>query len=354
MWITLAIAVVAAVVLLAVAALILRAVIQARRAAKLAIRTQNGVNENSFLRIGGIEQWVSIRGEDRANPLLIVAHGGPGSCMTPFIDDSTQAWEKHFTVVHWDQRGAGLTYSRSPKAQGELSLARIADDGIEVTRHALQRTGQAKALLLGISWGSVVIMAMARRQPELFHAVVGAGQVVDMQRNEAVGYESLLARVRAAGDQRAEATLLKLGAPPYASLKQLMAERRVLNAHPPASERGVQGRIIRLLLTAPGFSLKQILDWFQGASFSGVALMDTLMTYSDDPPAPLGVPSVLIQGADDIQTPTSLAGAYFEAMQAPAKRYVSIPGGGHYAVVSMADAFLSALLAEVRPFAANA
>jgi pimeloyl-ACP methyl ester carboxylesterase len=258
-------------------------------------------------------------------------------------------------VVHWDQRGAGLTFSRAPKGQGEISLERIAEDGLELTAYALKRTGQARAILLGGSWGSIVAVVMARRRPELFHALVGAGQVVDSARNEAVGYAALLARVRAAGDARSEAALVKLGPPPW-TMQQTMTERRILiGRHPPSNERGMQKKVLFALLTAPGLSLKQAIDWFGGATFSITALRNALFTYSDGPPyAPLAVPFVVIQGSDDIQTPTSLAAAYVEAIEAPAKRFVSLPGGGHMAIVAMPDAFLQALLAEARPFALGA
>jgi pimeloyl-ACP methyl ester carboxylesterase len=341
-----------ALIVVALAALGYRAWRQARVAAALAIRTPNGINEAGFLRIGGIEQWVSIRGEDVANPLIVVAHGGPGSGLSPFIAVVTRAWERHFTVVHWDQRGAGLTYSRAKHGQGEISLARIAEDGLEVAAHALQRTGQAKAIMLGASWGSMVAVTMARRRPEIFHALVGAGQVVDSGRNEAVGYEALLARVRAAGDARNEAALLRLGPPPW-TLQQTMIERRILiGRYPPASERGMQLKVAHSLLTAPGFSLRQAIDWLGAANFSATALGGALLSYSDGPPyAPLAVPFVIIQGAEDIQMPTSLAAEYLDDIEAPAKRFVSLPGGGHMAVVAMPDAFLQALLTEARPFA---
>jgi proline iminopeptidase len=164
-----------------------------------------------------------------------------------------------------------------------------------------------------------------------------------------------LARVRAAGDARSEAELVKLGPPPW-TLRQTMVERKILiGRYPPPSERGMQTRLVFALLTAPGFSLKQALDWFAAADFSAAALGGGLFGYSDGPPySPLGVPFVVIQGADDIQTPTSLAAAYLEAIEAPAKRFVSLPGGGHMALVAMPDAFLQALLADVRPFALGA
>lgn len=341
---------------LALTALGYRAWRQARVAAALAIRAPNGIDEAGFVRIGEIEQWVSIRGEDLANPVIVMAHGGPGSSLTPFSAIVSRAWERQFTVVHWDQRGAGLTFSRAPNGQGEMSLERIAADGLEVTAHALRRTGQAKAILLGGSWGSMVAVTMARRRPELFHALVGTGQVVDSTRNEAVGYAALLAKVRAAGDARSETALVKLGPPPW-TLAQTMVERRILiGRYSPPSERGMQTKVLVALLTAPGLSLIQARDWFRAADFSAIELRKMLLGgYSDGPPyPPLGMPFVIIQGSEDIQTPTSLAAEYLEAIEAPAKRFVSLPGGGHMASIAMPDAFLQALIAEVRPLALGA
>ena len=155
-------------VVLALGALAFRAWRQLRVAARLEIRTPNGIDESGLQRIGGIEQWVSIRGRDLANPVIVIAHGGPGSGLSPLIAETTLGWERHFTVVHWDQRGAGRTFSRAKAGQGEMTLARIAEDGLEVTAYALKRTGQAKAILFGGSWGTVVAVAMARRRPDLF------------------------------------------------------------------------------------------------------------------------------------------------------------------------------------------
>jgi len=340
---------------LVLAALGWRAWRQARVAASLAIRGPHGIDEAGLVRIGGIEQWISIRGEDLANPVIVVAHGGPGSGLCALVPETTRGWEAHFTVVHWDQRGAGLTFSRAPKGQGEVTLARIAEDGLEVTAHALKRTGHARAILFGGSWGSMVAVTMARRRPELFHAMVGAGQVVDSARNEEVGYAALLARVRAAGDARNEAVLVALGPPPW-TLAQMMTERKILiGRFSPTNERGMQSQVVTALLSAPGLSLRQVIDWFRAADFSAAALMGGLFRYSDGPPyAPLALPFVVIQGADDFQTPTSLAADYLEAIEAPAKRFVSLPGGGHMAMVAMPDAFLGALLTEVRPFAFGA
>jgi hypothetical protein len=76
-----------------------------RRVAKaLEVTTPNRVVEQRFVKVGGIDQWIQLRGEDRANPVLLVLHGGPGWPNAVFTLP-LRPWEQHFTVVQWDHRG---------------------------------------------------------------------------------------------------------------------------------------------------------------------------------------------------------------------------------------------------------
>lgn len=343
----------AIVVLLVVGLAGYRALRQHQAAERQALEGQNAIDEAGFVRIGGIDQWVSIRGEDRSNPVLVVLHGGPGAAFQLIAYEAMRPWEKDFTLVQWDQRGAGRTYGRNGAAgSGELSIDRMAADGVEVVQHALARTGQDKAIVLGASWGSILGVEIARRRPDLLHAYVGAGQVVDMQMNEAVGYDALMAKLRAQGDAKAQARLAAVGPPPYAGLGVLMRQRQILMAHPPASERGLYGRLLPVVFTAPGAGLKDIADWFAGQKFSIGRIYPEMMAYSDhDAARPFAVPVVIIQGDEDIQTPTVLARAWFDKLQAPEKQFVLIPGGGHTAIFMTPEAFHAVLKAHVRPLA---
>src|SRR6266516_3014708 len=103
----------------------------------LAIRSPNGVQEGGFVVIGGIRQWVQIRGEDRNNPVLLFVHGGPGGSTLP-ISSGWQSWEKYFTVVQWDQRGAGRTYGATGDVTAPtMTLERMTQDGVEVAEYLL-------------------------------------------------------------------------------------------------------------------------------------------------------------------------------------------------------------------------
>jgi pimeloyl-ACP methyl ester carboxylesterase len=80
-----------------------------RQAAKaLEITTPNGIVEQRFIKLGGIDQCIQLRGEDRDNPVLLVLHGGP-SWPNAVFTLPLRPWEQHFTVIQWDHRGAGKT-----------------------------------------------------------------------------------------------------------------------------------------------------------------------------------------------------------------------------------------------------
>ena len=71
------------------------------------IVTPNGVQETFEATLGGARQVVNVRGADRANPVLLFVHGGPAAVEMPIAWAFQRPWEDFFTVVQWDQRGAG-------------------------------------------------------------------------------------------------------------------------------------------------------------------------------------------------------------------------------------------------------
>jgi len=106
---------------------------QAATAAALKIESPGAISQECFVRIGGIDQWIGIRGENGDNPVLLIIHGGPGSSYAIFTS-LLRSWEKHLTIVQWDQRGAGKTFVRTGAAEsGELSMDQLTRDGIYVS-----------------------------------------------------------------------------------------------------------------------------------------------------------------------------------------------------------------------------
>ena len=190
-------------------------VVRKRNATDYVISTPNGIDEAAYLKLGGIEQWVTIRGEDRSNPVVLVLHGGPGDTTNPWGHAGFRTWLKTYTVVQWDQRGAGRTLGRNGNTAADLTIDQLVHDGVELASAVRTSLGKKKIILLGHSWGSVLGVLMAKAKPELFSAFVGTGQVGDPARGYYVAFDALLGKARALGDARAIRELQEIGPPPY-------------------------------------------------------------------------------------------------------------------------------------------
>jgi pimeloyl-ACP methyl ester carboxylesterase len=132
------------------------------------------VEEASFVTIGGIEQWMTIRGDDDRKPVLLLLHGGPGDVQSPFISIYAP-YERDFVLVQWDERGAGQTFAKNGAAG--VTLERLTADGIDLAQQLRRRFSKQKLILFGHSWGSLIATGMAQQRPDLFDAYVGTGQV---------------------------------------------------------------------------------------------------------------------------------------------------------------------------------
>ncbi len=321
--------------------------IRARAASDYAISTPNGINEARYLKVGGIEQWVTIRGEDRANPVVLVLHGGPGDAINPWGHAGFRPWLKTYTVVQWDQRGAGRTLGRNGKASATtLTIDRLVQDGVELADALCTSLQKDKILLLGHSWGSVLGVLMAKAKPNSFSAYVGTGQVGDPARGYRVAFDGLLAKARALGDTRALRELQEIGPPPYTGGRGYQVQRRWSNLF-----EGADAFIASMLgfaLTAPGYTMRDMNDWIDGQALSADRLVPQSSALSATAlTGRFAVPVFVIQGSEDFTTPTSLAREFVDGVQAPHKAFVTIPGG-HFAVFMNSSEFLKELSAVLR------
>ena len=295
---------------------------------------RGAVDEESFVTIGGIEQWITIHGDDCTNPVVLFLHGGPGNTLTPFADAIYGGWEKDFTLVQWDQRAAGKTWGRNPPPEESmLTIEQMRDDGLAVARYIAKRLGKTKVILLGGSWGSILGVHMIHAEPELFEAWVGVSQVVNKLENQAASYASVLARARDAKDEVTVAALEGIGAPPWKNPRNPGVLRRASRIYEakvstPAptswwkpSQQYATERAEADYEAGEDFSYIQFVGLSDDGMFASVDLAELGLAFD--------VPVYLIQGAEDLVTVPDVTKKYFDRIEAPAKKYVLVPAAGH-------------------------
>lgn len=293
-----------------------------------AVDGPDGVASLEQLPLNGWPQWVLIRGRDVRKPLLIFLHGGPGSAAMWFAHHWMGELERHFVCVNWDQRGAGRSYRPRPAAE-TMRLAQFVADTVALIEHLTARMGQDKVFLLGQSWGSVLAMKVAAARPDLLHAVVGVGQVVDMMQGEQISYAYALDRARRTDNKRAVRALERIGGPPYRGT-DLFTQRRWLSEFKGDTWSLSLAEVLSIGLRASEYSLGDFGRFLRGAKWSNRLLWDELMTVSLTREVPaVAVPVAFLAGRHDYTTPFELVEAYLESLRAPWKRLVWFDNSAH-------------------------
>jgi pimeloyl-ACP methyl ester carboxylesterase len=330
--------------------LVLRKSNQRKNAQKLIINTPNCIVEERFVKIGGIDQWVTIRGEDRNNPVLFFIHGGPAATYSIF-SPLLRSWEKHFTIVQWDQRGAGKTFRKNGKdGSGTITFDRLTLDGIEVAEHLLDHLDQEKLILVGSSVGSFIGTIMAKRRPDLFHAYVGTDQNVSPE-SQKLSYQMTLDGLRAAGNTKGVKAVERIGPDPTRWSRKDFNQRNQWTIKAITTVPNmIMDIILPAMLSSPDHTIHDIIDIFKGMNYSLNLLFDELLAFDVHK---LGLrfelPFFIFQGDTDSVTPTAIAKEYFDEIETPYKEFVLIKNAGHLAAFARTDQFLDELIKRVRP-----
>jgi len=287
------------------------------------------------LNLGGVSQWILIRGRDKSNPLLLFLHGGPGMPMMYLAHRFQRPLEERFMCVQWDQRGAGKSFHRGVPPES-LNVEQMLSDALELIRLLQGRYGQEKIFLAGHSWGSYLGMLLVSRHPELFHAYVGIGQVVDeaasldlqdrfiRKRAKESGNDEALRDLDFSGPGAHEKWLFKFGAELYGKTGY--------------------GAFIKAGLMAPEYGVFDIPKVGKGSSYSS-----RHMQYNAQEGPHLNnlkrveIPVYFFTGRYDYVTPFELIEKFSRELEAPINRMVWFERSAHFPFFSDPDRFAQAL-----------
>lgn len=309
------------------------------------------IAEAKYLRLGGLDQWVMIRGENIGNPALILLYGGPGFSETTFFRYFNQPLEKAFTVVYWDQRGSGKSFTRN-LARADMTVAQLLADLEELVDYVRERLGKEKVTILGHSWGSQLGALYAARRPEKVAAYVGAAQICDALAAESKSYAIAVELAQRLRNRKALRQLRAIGPPPY-DAKAVMTERTWLQR----MEGQLRGKplwnMLRMVLGAPESSLFELPRVWRGFEFTLDAMLPEVSKLNIMKMVPkLAMPVFFFVGRKDHWVPPETSVAYFDALAAPSKKLVWFEQSGHEAFADEPAKFNAAMLEMVRPLAA--
>ena len=241
------------------------------------------------MRIGGLDQWIHVRGEHTKNPVLLFLHGGPGAALIGVAGRFQAPWEKHFTIVQWDQRGAGKTYARNDRElqRRTMTVRQMQQDTLDMANYLRRRFEREKIVVLGASWGGVPGLWLAHEHPDVVAAYVGVGQAVDLGLNTKTAYEDALAVARTRGLNDAVHELEALRPyPDPANLRKASAaqEWQAELLGPPADRPRFLNipRLLSTLLTAPEYASRRVRVGARPDLFARTAGAGSEHTESDD------------------------------------------------------------------------
>ncbi|NQX88690.1 MAG: alpha/beta hydrolase [Halioglobus sp.] len=324
--------------------------------------TPNGIDEAFYVSLNGHEQFVRIRSRNSRNPVLLILHGGPGVAMSDMLYRVNRPLADYFTLVDWDQRGAGRSHI-DEALMPSMTYQRMVDDTIALIEHLQSHLGVRHVTLLGQSWGSMLGLGVIKARPDLIAAYVGVGQSLAF--NSAFDETARLIRNAAeeVGDTEVVATLRALpGAwPPAAShdeyFKRIETIQQYLVKYGKGLHAGKETDFNKSVLVldtvlSPNIGIMELMDNLERSSLPTTALIEDLehRDLREEFGTDYEVPVFIFQGDHDWQTPTTLVKPWFDSLNTPHKAYVAFKHSGHMPNIEEQGRYIHELISRVRPF----
>lgn len=312
----------------------------------------DSIAEISYLRLGGFDQWVMIRGENTANPILILLHGGPGFPEMRLFRTFNAVLERHYTVVYWMQRGTSKSFDRRMPASS-LTIEQFIADLDELVDVMRTRFGKDKVTLYGHSWGSVLGVLYASRFPDKVAAYVGTGQIGEWAAFETASYTFVLAEAERRGHRKAICELRAIGPPPH-TFGDMVRERKWITRFVGIVRGMSLWRFTRITLGGPEASIFDFPNILRSQLVTPKAMWQELIQVNLIKSAPaLRMPVFFFLGRHDRVVVPETSVAYFDVLSAPSKTFVWFEESGHEPPAEEPAKFNRLMVEMVRPVAMN-
>ena len=291
------------------------------------------ISEKIHININGVEQGMFIKSRDATHPVLLYLHGGLPDYF--LAEKYPTGLEDDFTVVWWEQRGSGISYSADIPPE-TMTLEQMISDTLELTNYLRQRFGKEKIYLMGHSGETFIGIQAAARKPELYYAYIGVEQMSNQLESERLAYEYMLEQYKTNGDT---SMVRKLEAAPVTTADgtpdQYLAVRDIaMHSLGVGTMHDMHSVITGLLLPSfmsPEYTLMEKVNTWRGKSQSGVSMLwDTMLsTDLNKQVTELSIPVYFFHGVYDYTICYPLAKSYFENLKAPLKGFYTFEHSAH-------------------------
>jgi len=299
-------------------------------------KTEYGIDFSESVILGGYPQNIRVRGTCEQNPVLLFLHGGPGAADRHWVLKYQSGLADVCTIVCWDQRGAGKSFSKALAGE-KLTIDLMVRDAGELVEYLCRKFNTEKVYIVGHSWGSVLGVLLAQSKPERIAAYVGMGQVVDLDENERLSYKFVLDEARRRGDKKGIRDLERIGEPvdgSYGSFRNLVTQRNYMSKYGGGEynkKETIWSALILPVLKSPEYSFLDLFRYIRGTLFCTKQLFEEMMSTVrlSKTIKKLDVPVYITQGDHDQNTPASLAQKWLDGLQAPHKEWISFEKSAH-------------------------
>lgn len=306
-------------------------------------------NAEEWIILNGVRQNIRILSQDIRHPVLLFLHGGPGACDRHLIIETQRALSEHYTLVMWDQRGSGKSFTSASLHQ-PVCVQDFIEDARALVDLLCKRFSKQKIAIAGHSWGTIIGLPLCANYPEHIGAYIGQGQFINGARNEEISYRFCLQEAKARGEKRI-CKKLENGAPidgRYPTQRAMMLQRNCLTRYGGgnyAQRGGLVQTLVLPLLKTPEYRLREIPGYVRGLAHLSTALWDEIVARRyDETIVSVQVPVLLTMGKYDYNTPAELARAWFDRLQAPQKYWVDFDHVAHSPILEAPEAWRKAVI----------
>ncbi len=293
----------------------------------------NSMSEKIFVNINGAQQGMFIQSRDTNNPVLLYLHGGMPDY---FLKQKyPTGLENIFTVVWWEQRGTGLSYSEDiPKES--ITQEQLIADTIEMTNYLRKRFHQDKIYLMGHSGGTFFGIQAAAQYPELYHAYIGVAQISNTLKSEKLAYDYMLEQFKANGDMdmvrqlEAAPVTMEGGVPTEYHLVRDIAMHK-LGIGTTHEMKSIITGLLLPSFTFREYTLAEKFQLWRGKARNGISVLweTSIATDLSQQVPEFEIPIYFLEGVYDYTCNYSIAKEYFEKINAPIKGFYAFENSSH-------------------------